>query len=140
MIYKLLLSVLLLVMCTVPQTAHAHERDHLPIHYVPRRLLGQTRLFVPTDCTVNNQLPNNYHGDPLGPKATGHMRLLLNNPNKISVQNDFVDFQYICQCMMAHDVDIWGLPETGVDWKQGYPRNRCNKILKDFYPRSRMVG
>jgi hypothetical protein len=68
------------------------------------------------------------------------MRLLLNNPNKISAQNDFVDFQYSCQRMLAHDVDIWGLSETGVDWKQGYPRNRCNKILKDFYPHSRLIG
>jgi hypothetical protein len=109
-------------------------------HHVPHRL-RQTRLFTPTEQALNGGLLlNNYYRNPLGPKAEGHIRFLMNNPNKISAQNDFVDFQYICQRMLAHDVDVWGLSETGVYWKQGYPRNRCNQILKDFYPHSRLIG
>jgi hypothetical protein len=110
-----------------------------PIHHVPRRL-RQTRLIVPTDRVKTPLLANDYCGDPLGSKAAGHMRLLLHNPNKISAQNDFVDFQYICQRMVCHDVDIFGLSETEVDWKQGYPWNRCNQILRDFWPNSRLIG
>jgi hypothetical protein len=102
--------------------------------------LRQTRLIVPTDRVKTPLLANDYCGDPLGSKAAGHMRLLLHNPNKISAQNDFVDFQYICQRMVCHDVDIFGLSETEVDWKQGYPWNRCNQILRDFWPNSRLIG
>jgi hypothetical protein len=138
MLRPLLCYLLILCMCNAPQ-ATAPTEHPTPIYQVPRRL-RQTRLSVPTDRANDQNLPNNYYGDPLGPKATGHVRLLLHNPNRISAQNDFVDFQYICQRMLAHDVDIWGLSETGVDWKQGYPRNRCKQILKEFYPHSRMIG
>ena len=109
------------------------------MHHVPRRL-RQTRLFVPTERSSDEIRSNDYYGDPLGPKASGHLRILLQNPNKISAQNDFVDFQYICQRMLAHDVDIFGLSESGVDWKQGYPRNKCNQIMRDFWPHSRLIG
>ena len=64
----------------------------------------------------------------------------MQNPNRISAQNDFVDFQYICQRMLSHDVDIWGLSESGIDWKQGFPRHRCTQILKDFWPHSKLIG
>jgi hypothetical protein len=69
-----------------------------------------------------------------------YSRLLLHNPNGISAQNDFVDFQHICQRMLAHDIDIFGLSETGVDWTLGHPRNRCNQILRDFWHHSRLIG
>jgi hypothetical protein len=42
--------------------------------------------------------------------------------------------------MLSHDVDIWGLSETSVDWKQAFIRNRCNQLVKDFYPHSRLIG
>ena len=42
--------------------------------------------------------------------------------------------------MLAHDVDIFGLSETGADWKQGYPWNPCNQILRDFWPHLRLIG
>jgi hypothetical protein len=111
---------LLLAICIAAQAANALDPHPTPIHHVPRRL-RQTRLFVPTERSTDELLANDYYGNPLGPKATGHMRLLLQNPNKISAQDDFVDFQHMCQRMLAHDVDIFGLPETGVDWKQGLP-------------------
>jgi hypothetical protein len=133
MLSELFPLLLVLVMCIAPQAAHqTKEHDRTPMYHVPRRL-RQTRLFAPTDRNVNHQLPNTYHGDPLGPKAKGHMRILLNNPNIISVQNDFVDFQYICQRMLSHDVDIWGPPKSGVYWKQGNPQNHCNQIPKDCW-------
>ncbi len=135
---KQLLLLLLLNICIAPQAANGLETQ-APIHHVPRRL-RQTRLFTPTERATAPLLPNNYCGSPLGPKASGHMRLLMNNPNRVSAQNDFVDFQHICQRMLAHDVDIFGLPESGVDWKQGHPRNRCNQILRDFWPHSRLIG
>lgn len=130
---------LLLFMSIGALAPHALAQTPTPLHHIPRRL-RQTRLFTPTERTTDNKLPNNYYGNPLGPKADGHARFLMNNPNKISAQNNFVDFQYICQRMLAHDVDIWGLSETGVDWKQPFVRNRCNQILKDFYPHSRLIG
>jgi hypothetical protein len=96
--------------------------------------------FVPTERTNGPMLANDYCGSPLGPKADGHLRLVLHNPNRILAQNDFIDFQCICQRMLAHDVDIFDLSETGVDWKLGYPRNQCNQILRDFWPHSRLIG
>jgi hypothetical protein len=134
----LLLS-LLFLMHIGSSTPHALAPPPRPLHHIPRRL-RQTRLLTPTERATDAKLPNNYYGNPLGPKASGHARFLMNNPNKISAQNNFVDFQYICQRMMAHDVDIWGLSETGLDWKQAFVRNRCNTILKDFYPHSRLIG
>ena len=134
-----LLTSLLLAICIAAQAANALDLQPTPIHHVPRRL-RQTRLFVPTERSSDEIRSNDYYGDPLGPKASGHLRILLQNPNKISAQNDFVDFQYICQRMLAHDVDIFGLSESGVDWKQGYPRNKCNKIMRDFWPHSRLIG
>ena len=135
--FLLLLSIYMPIPSLIPQ---APPDTPLPAHHVPRRF-RQTQLFAPTERTLPTALlPNDYYGNPMGPKADGHLRFLLHNPNRISAQNDFVDFQYICQQMLAHDVDVWGLPESGIDWKQGYPRNRCNKILKDFYPHSRLIG
>jgi hypothetical protein len=134
-----LLSLLLLAICIAVQAANTLDLQPTSIHRVPRQI-RQTRLFVPTERATDELLANDYYGNPLGPKASGHMRLLLQNPNKISARDDFVDFQYICQRMLAHDVDIFGLSETGVDWKQGYPRNRFNNILRDFWPHSRLIG
>jgi hypothetical protein len=130
---------LLLTICIASTAANGLDPFPTPIHHVPRRL-RQTRLSVPTEQTHSQPLANDCYGSPLGPKADGHLRLLLQSPNKISAQNDFVDFQCIWQRMLAHDVDIFGLSETGVDWKQGYPRNRCNQILRDFWPHSGLIG
>jgi hypothetical protein len=95
---------LLLAMCiTTTQAVNAIDRPSLtPIHHIPRRL-RQTRLFVPTSRATAPILSNDYHGNPLGPKAEGHTRILLNNPNRVSPANDFLEFQYICQRLMAHD-------------------------------------
>ncbi len=139
MIQQLQLLLLLLAILIQPQAVNGLILQPPPVHHVPRRL-RQTRLFTSSDRATAPLLANDYYGNPLGPKAEGHMRILLQNPNKISAQNDFVDFQYICQRMLAHDVDIFGLSETGIDWKQGYPRNRCVNIMKDFWPHSRLVG
>jgi hypothetical protein len=133
------LLLFLLAICITSHAVNGLAPHHTPIHHVPRRL-RQTRLSVPTERTTGPILANDYYGSPLGPKADGHLRLLLHNPNRISAQNDFVDFQYICQRMLAHDVDIFSLSETGVDWKLGYPRNRCNQLLRDFWPHSRLIG
>jgi hypothetical protein len=134
---------LLLFLLAICITSHAVRNGlaphHTPIHHVPRRL-PQTRFSVPIERTTCPILANDCCGSPLGPKADGHLRLLLHNPNRVSAQNDFVDFQHICQRMLAHDVDIFGLSETGVDWKLGYPKNRCNQILRDFWPHSRLIG
>ena len=46
-----------------------------------------------------------------------------------SARDDFVDFRYLCQMLMTHEVDIFGLPaESGLDWKQHTPRNKCKQI------------
>jgi hypothetical protein len=130
---------LLLTISIASNAANGLDPHPTPIHHVPKRL-RQTRLFAPSERSNDPLLPNDYYGSPLGPKASGHMRLLLNNPNRISAQNDFVDFQYICQRMLAYDVDIFGLSETGVNWKLGYAWNRCKQILQDFWPHSRLIG
>jgi hypothetical protein len=42
--------------------------------------------------------------------------------------------------MLSREVDIFGLSETGVNWKQAHPRDQCDQTLQDFWPRSRLVG
>ena len=87
----------------------------------------------------NHTLPKNSWGDFLGPKHPSHLRCYLQNPNRISARDDFVDFRYLCQMLMTHDVDIFGLPESGLDWKQHTPRNKCRQIMDDFWNHTRLV-
>ena len=57
-----------------------------------------------------------------------------------SARDDFVDFRYLCQMLMTHEVDIFGLPaESGLDWKQHTPRNKCRQIMDDFWQHTRLV-
>ena len=118
----MLLTFLLLAISIAPQAANALDPHLAPIHHVPRRL-QQTRLFVTTQRAADELLANDHRGNPLDPKAEGHTRLHLQIPNKISARDDFVDFQSMGQRMVAHDVQIFGLSKTGVDWNQGHPRN-----------------
>ena len=39
----------------------------------------------------------------------------------------------------VHNVDIFGLSETGLDWKQHIPRNKCRQIMDDFWQHARLV-
>ena len=62
----------------------------------------------------NHPLPQNYCWvDFLGPKNPAHLRCYLQNPNRISARDNFVDFQYLYQMLTMHDVNIFGLSETG---------------------------
>jgi hypothetical protein len=109
-----------------------------PIGTLRQQLLN---FSCPAQRTSQNarQLPNNYWGDFLGPKHKKHLRVYLQNPNRISARDDFVDFQYLCQALCSHDVDIFGLSETGLDWKQHGPRNKCRQTLNDFWQHSRLI-
>jgi hypothetical protein len=63
----------------------------------------------------------------------------MQNPNRISARENFTDFEYLCQNLLTHDVDIFSLPETGIDWKKHQPRNRCRQILDNFWQHSRLI-
>ena len=71
--------------------------------------------------------------------SSPHLLCYLQNPNRISARDDFVDFQYLCQMLMTHEVDIFGLPESGLDWKQHTPPNKCRQIMYDFWDHTRLV-
>jgi hypothetical protein len=69
MLRQFLLSLLLLAICiTTTQAVDALDRPPTP--------------FVPTNRATAPVLSNDYHGNPLGPKAEGHTRILLNNPKQ----------------------------------------------------------
>lgn len=114
-----------------------------PTNQPNTRPLRQQRLNFNTPAGRNAQnrrkLPNNYWGDFLGPKHAEHLRVYLQNPNRISACDDFVDFRYLCQVLLSNDVDIFGLSETGVDWKQHEPRMKCQQILDDFWQHTRLI-
>ena len=40
---------------------------------------------------------------------------------------------------MRHNIDIFRLSETGLDWKQYTPRNKCRQIMADFWQQARLV-
>jgi hypothetical protein len=90
-----------------------------------------------TDAPVASN--NNYWGDYLGPKYPSHLRIYMQNPNRISARENFTDFEYLCQNQLTHDVDIFSLPETGIDWKKHQPPNRCRQILDSFGQHSRLI-
>jgi hypothetical protein len=82
---------------------------------------------------------NKYRGDYLGQKDPSHLRVYMQNPNCISTCEHFTDFEYLCQNLLTHNVDIFSLPETGIDWKKHQPRNRCRQILDNFWQHSRLI-
>ena len=87
----------------------------------------------------NQKLPQNSWGDFLGPKSPARLCCYLQNPNRISARDSFVDFRYLCQMLMTHEVDIFALPGSGLDWKQHTPRNKCRQIIDDFWQHTRLV-
>jgi hypothetical protein len=89
---------------------------------------------------INRQSPHNHWGDFLGPKHKKHLRVHLQSPNRISARDDFVHFQSLSQALCSNDVDIFGLSETGLDWKQHGPRNKCRQILDNFWQHSRLIA
>ena len=134
-------TLLLLILLMCPQTPTTAQPTQ-PTPPTTRPLRQQQLNFtVPTRrrVTPNNKLPNNYWGDFLGPKNKDHLRIYLQNPNRISACDDFVDFKYLCQSLSSHDVDIFGLSETGLDWKQHGPRTKCRQIMDDFWQHSRLI-
>ena len=107
------------------------------------RPLRQQRINFTTPARRRAQpqckLSNKFWGDFLGPKFHEHLRVYLQNPNRISARDDFVDFRYLCQVLFSNDVDIFGLSETGLDWKQHEPRIKCRQIMDDFWQHARLV-
>jgi hypothetical protein len=130
------LLALLLFMCLQPPTTADTTQP-------TNRTLRQQRIqFIPVRrriAATPSQLPAKYWGDFLGPKDPNHLRIYLQNPNRISAKDDFVDFQYLCQALFSNDVDIFGLSETGLDWKQHGPRSRCRQIMDDFWQHTRLI-
>ena len=110
------------------QPAHPHLRQQRINFAAPARRQDQ-----------NHTLPKNSWGDFLGPKSPLCLWCYLQNPNRNSARDDFVDFRYLCQMLMTHDVDIFGLPESGLDWKQHTPQNKCRQIMDDFWDHTRLV-
>jgi hypothetical protein len=129
----LLLGILLLFMRVAP--THTTQPSDGP--------LRQQRINFQTPARrrdqANKKIPHKYWGDYLGPKNPEHFRCYLQNPNCISPRDDFVDFRYLCQALFSHDVDLFGLPESGLDWKQHEPRNKCRQILDDFWQHARLI-
>jgi hypothetical protein len=48
--------------------------------------------------------------------------------------------KYLCQNLYSNKIDIFCLPETGLDWKQPYyPGNQFREIIDNFWGRSRLI-
>jgi hypothetical protein len=123
------LTKLFLLTMTVPIPPIGTLRQQLLNFSCPARRMSQN----------TRQLPNNCWGDFLGPKHKKYLRVYLQNPNRISARDDFVDFHHLCQALCSNDVDILGLSKTGLDWKQHGPRNKCRPIL-DVWQHSRLIA
>jgi hypothetical protein len=82
----LLLGILLLFMLVAP--THPTQPSDRP--------LRQQRINFQTPARrrdqANKKIPHKYWGDYLGPKNPEHFRCYLQNPNRISPRDDFVDF------------------------------------------------
>lgn len=103
---------------------------------VNKRFRQQQIPFRPRHASNQPQPPSpTYWGNYLGPKDPEHLRIFLQNPNRISARENFTDFEYLCQNLFTNDIDIFCLPETGIDWKQHHPRNRCLRGIKSYDPK-----
>jgi hypothetical protein len=105
---SIILSPLLALLLYMAQQTPVPATTTTPIN----RILRQQRInFIPVRRRepTQNKLPNNYWGDYLGPKDNKHLRVYLQNPNRISAGDEFVDFRYMCQSLFSNDVDIFGL-------------------------------
>jgi hypothetical protein len=120
----------------VPNTQSQHNRSGPGASSRYRQHRIPFRPCHTTDPVASN---NQYWGDYLGPKDPPHLRMYLQNPNRISARKNFTDFEYLCQNLLTHDVDIFSLPETVIDWKKHQPRNRCRQILDNFWSHSRLI-
>jgi hypothetical protein len=130
---------IILIMCLQATANTPNNPSMQPTNNLRQQTLHSFTTPLRRRTQQDKKLPTNYWGDYLGPKDPAHLRVYLQNPNRISAANDFTDFQYLCQVMYSNDIDIFGLSETGLDWKQHGPRSRCRQILDDFWTHSRLI-
>jgi hypothetical protein len=134
--YILYLGILLLFTHMIPNTQAQHNQSGPGASSRYQQYSIPFRPRHTTDPVASN---NQYWGDYLGPKDPSHLRMYLQNPNRISARENFTDFEYLCQNLLTHDVDIFSLSETGIDWKKHQQRNRYRQILDNFWSHSRLI-
>jgi hypothetical protein len=79
--------------------------------------------------------PNIPFGDSsMSEKTASLCRLYFININGgISSANAFLAFQDALESLLSNGVDIFGLPETNLDWLRHTVPDQCGKICNDFY-------
>ena len=79
-------------------------------HNYPLLPTTTSQLHHPTDC-------NHLFGHPLPQKSHTSIRILLQNPNGISHDDECFDFKLYMEQMNSLYVDIIALSETNINWK-----------------------
>ena len=72
-------------------------------------------------------------------KEHEHIRIVLQNPNGISCENNFFEYQLLLEHMRSVDSDIILLPETNLCWSQNNVIMSTTKHQKNIFQFSKQV-
>ena len=87
--------------------------DNMNVSSFTNILLSQTQPSTPPIHTYNQEL----FGNPILQKSNTALRILLQNPNGISYEDECFEFKLYLEQMKSLQVDVIALSETNINWR-----------------------
>ena len=107
-----------LIPSQIPHFPTTPSSVHIPSPSHPQQLAAQSNHLI---------------GHPITTKTAQHIRLVLQNPNGISSENNFFEYQLLLHHMKSVDTDIILLPETNLCWSRYNVISSTNKHRKHVF-------
>jgi hypothetical protein len=107
------------------------KKENLDCYY---RRIPQLRIssfipeYVPHTCPTTAP----WGHCPESIDTTETLRVILQNPNGLKLQNDITDFAMGTQICYILGAGVICLSETNVNWNQSYQVHRVQKIVRDL--------
>lgn len=102
-------------------------------------LIPSQVIHSSTNLTNISQTSSPAIGDCITSKASDHIRLILQNPNGISADNDLFAYQLCLDHMKSASADIILLPETNLRWNHYEIQRLANSHRRNIFSFSKQI-
>ena len=104
------------------------------------QLIPSQVLRTSSQITTSNATLTSHIGDTIHHKHNNHFRLVLQNPNGFSSENDHFSYQLCLHNMQSISADIILLPETNIQWNDYSVAAVTSRHRRDTFSFSKQIS